>query len=126
MQIFQNGNIGINTSSTGSHKLAVGGSIGAREIKVEANAWPDFVFDNEYTLPTLDEVEKYINEKGHLPEIPNETEVNENGINLGEMNAKLLQKIEELTLYVIDMNKRVNQLESENQNLKQKISKLDE
>ncbi len=59
----------------------------------------DFVFENDYELRTLEEVEQHINEKGRLPEIPSETEVTENGINLGEMNAKLLQKIEELTLY---------------------------
>ncbi|WP_421876445.1 hypothetical protein [Marinoscillum sp.] len=99
--------LAIGTSSTGSHKLAVGGSIGAREIKVEAGTWSDFVFDSDYELRTLEEVEKHINEKGHLPEIPNEVEVAENGINLGEMDAKLLQKIEELTLYLIEQNKEL-------------------
>ena len=67
---------------------------------------------------------KYISENGHLPEIPNEAHVTENGINLGEMDAKLLQKIEELTLYMIDMKKRLNQIENENQKLKEEISRL--
>ena len=108
------------TDFTGNHKLRVEGSIGAREIKVEASGWSDFVFEKDYKLRTLDEVEQHINQNGHLPEIPSEAEVKENGINLGEMNAKLLQKIEELTLYMIDMNKRVDQLEQENTELKAK------
>ena len=102
----ENAGVGIGTFETGSHKLAVEGSIGAREIKVEASGWSDFVFENDYDLRTLEEVEEHINEKGHLPEIPSEVEVTENGINLGEMNAKLLQKIEELTLYMIEQNKQ--------------------
>ncbi|WP_369012981.1 hypothetical protein [Flavobacterium anhuiense] len=67
--------------------------------------WSDFVFKKEYNLRTLEEVEKHIVEKGHLENIPCEEEVLKNGINLGEMNAKLLQKIEELTLYMIEMKK---------------------
>ncbi|MBV6645064.1 MAG: hypothetical protein KI790_06430 [Cyclobacteriaceae bacterium] len=118
------GSVGIGTESTGTHKLAVEGTIGAREIKVEASGWSDFVFEDNYELRTLEEVEEHITEKGHLPEIPSEAEVTENGINLGEMNAKLLQKIEELTLYMIDMNKQVQQLKTENQELKEEISTL--
>lgn len=102
------GKVGIGTSDfSGTHKLRVEGSIGTREVKVQATGWSDFVFDDNYQLPSIEEVEKHILEKGHLPEIPNEEEVIENGINLGEMDAKLLQKIEELTLYVIDLNKQV-------------------
>ena len=123
MRINSSGSVGIGTTSTGSHKLAVHGSIGAREIKVEANSWSDFVFEDDYDLRTLEEVEQHINEKGHLPEIPNEAEVSENGINLGAMDAKLLQKIEELTLYVIDLNKRVQELENENQELRDNAMK---
>lgn len=126
-----NGNVGIGTTSTGTHKLAVEGSIGAREIKVEASGWSDFVFKNDYDLRTLEEVEQHINENGHLPEIPSESHVIENGINLGEMNAKLLQKIEELTLYMIDLNKqlksqsdRMEQLEQENSELKKEVSAM--
>jgi hypothetical protein len=86
--------------------------------------WSDFVFKKEYNLPTLEEVEKHINEKGHLENIPSEEEVLKNGINLGEMDAKLLQKIEELTMYMIEQNKRMNKLEKENQELKNKIDLL--
>ena len=93
------------TDFSGSHKLRVEGSMSSREVKVQASGWYDFVFDNDYQLPTLEEVEQHIQEKGHLADIPSETEVLENGINLGEMNGKLLQKIEELTLYMIQQNK---------------------
>ncbi|SNR79680.1 hypothetical protein [Flavobacterium sp. ov086] len=106
------GSVGIGTITTGTHKLAVEGSIGAREVKVLATGWADFVFKKEYNLPTLQEVEKHTNEKGHLENIPSEEEVLKNGINLGEMNAKLLRKIEELTLYVIEQEKK-NIIQSE-------------
>ncbi|WP_119790321.1 hypothetical protein [Flavobacterium anhuiense] len=85
MTLNSNGSLGIGTVSTGPHKLAVEGSIGAREIKVTASGWADFVFKKEYNLPTLEEVEKHIVEKGHLENIPCEEEVLKNGINLGEM-----------------------------------------
>ena len=105
MVIDNQGSVGIGTTTTGTHKLAVEGTIGAREIKVEAGTWSDFVFHKDYTLPTLKEVEIHIKENGHLKDIPSEAEVKENGIHLGEMDAKLLQKIEELTLYTIAQDK---------------------
>ncbi|MET3020944.1 hypothetical protein [Flavobacterium hydatis] len=126
------GNVGIGTATTGTHKLAVDGSIGAREIKVEITTWPDYVFKKEYSLPTLTEVEKHIIEKGHLKDIPTQEEALKNGINLGEMNAKLLQKIEELTLYMIVVNNKVDNLEisnkklsEENKTLLKKVIKLE-
>ena len=131
-RITSNGNVGIGTNITGTHRLAVEGSIGARSVKVEASGWSDFVFDKDYKLRTLEEVEKHINKNGHLPEVPSEAEVKKNGLDLGSMDAKLLQKIEELTLYMIDMNKqlksqseRVEQLEQENSELKEKVNSLE-
>lgn len=125
------GNVGIGTLSTGSHKLAVEGSIGAREIKVQANGWSDFVFKKEYNLPTLKEVENHIIKKGHLKDIPSAKEVEENGIYLGEMDSRLLQKIEELTLYTISQekqlktqNSKIQKLEKENKSLKKINLKL--
>ncbi|KRB56699.1 hypothetical protein ASD98_08385 [Flavobacterium sp. Root186] len=118
MVVTLNGNVGIGTLTTGTHKLAVEGSIGAREIKVQATGWSDFVFKKEYNLPTLEEVEKHIAEKGHLKDIPSEEEVLKNGINLGEMNSKLLQKIEELTLYSIQQNKKIEEQAKEIEALK--------
>ncbi|MNF81810.1 hypothetical protein D3C84_641000 [compost metagenome] len=80
--------------------------------------WPDYVFKKEYNLPTLEEVEKHIAVKGHLENIPSEEEVLKNGINLGDMNAKLLQKIEELTLYMIEMKKENDEMKKQNNLIK--------
>ena len=101
------GNVGIGTITPDS-KLAVNGTLHSKEVKVDMTGWSDFVFKKDYTLPTLEEVEKHIIEKGHLENIPTEDEVLKNGINLGEMNATLLQKIEELTLYAIEQEKKIN------------------
>lgn len=103
------GNVGIGTANP-KNKLDVKGIIHSQEVKVDMSDWSDFVFRKEYNLPTLGEVEKHIVEKGHLENIPSEKEVLKNGINLGEMNAKLLQKIEELTLYMIEQEKRTENL----------------
>ena len=106
--------VGIGTVSTFGYKLAVNGTIGAKEVKVElSSSWPDYVFKSDYMLPNLSEIEGYINTNKRLPDIPSDDEVKENGISLGEMNAKLLQKIEELTLYVIDLQKQVDSLKSQ-------------
>jgi hypothetical protein len=113
MRITSAGNIGVGTSNP-LEKLSVNGKIRAHEIKVEMANWPDYVFMNTYKLPTLQETEKYIQEKGHLPAMPSAEEVRVNGVDLGEMNAKLLQKIEELTLYLIEMKKE-NEMERSKQ-----------
>jgi hypothetical protein len=117
--VLANGNVGIGTITTGNHKLAVEGTIGAREVKVETAVWPDYVFKDDYKLRSLEEVEQHIDQNGHLPEIPTEADVTENGILLGEMNAKLLQKIEELTLYMIDVNHQMKAHNEEIYHLKQ-------
>ena len=118
--IARNGNIGMGTEDTGANRLSVNGTIRAKEIKVEAN-WADFVFEDDYQLMKLSDLEKFIEENGHLPEIPTEKEVEENGISLGDMNSKLLQKIEELSLYVIELNKHVQKQNKEIENLKSQI-----
>lgn len=105
MTINSAGNVGIGTTTPGSYKLAVEGTIGARRMKVTQGSWADFVFHPDYELPTLQEVERFIKANRHLPEIPSAREVESDGLDVGEMNKKLLQKIEELTLYMIEMKK---------------------
>ncbi|SDN34840.1 hypothetical protein SAMN05421820_107147 [Pedobacter steynii] len=105
------GKVGIGTEDTKGYKLAVAGNMIAESIKVQlSTAWPDYVFAKSYTLPALSETEKFINENGHLPGVPTASEVKANGIDVGEMNAKLLQKIEELTLHLIRQQKEIDQL----------------
>lgn len=110
-----NGAVGMGTETipTG-YKLAVAGKVIAEEVKVQLQAnWPDYVFTDTYVLPSLSEVEKYILENGHLENIPSAKEVEEDGISVGEMNAKLLEKVEELTLYIIEQEKRIEKLEAQ-------------
>lgn len=99
------------------------GKIYAKEVEVKANVWADYVFHKNYQLNTLEEVEKHIKEKGHLPNIPSEKEILDKGINIAEMNVKLLEKIEELTLYSIEQNK---QLQEQNKILKSQSEELKE
>jgi hypothetical protein len=99
--------------------VSVNGKIMCEELKVQdSGSWPDYVFDKSYQLNSLHEVEKYIEENNHLPGIPNACTVEENGVEIGNMQKLLLQKIEELTLYMIDADKRIKALETENQALK--------
>ncbi len=107
------GNVGIGTIDP-TYLLSVKGTIGCGEVIVEnVTGWADFVFEDDYNLMPLQELDSYIQKNKHLPEIPTTEEVEENGISVGEMNAKLLQKIEELTLYLIEKDKEVNELRNE-------------
>ncbi|MEQ3162094.1 hypothetical protein AAA214_02950 [Parabacteroides goldsteinii] len=117
--VTNKGWVGIGGVSYPQNALEVNGTIRAKEIKVETG-WADFVFAPDYNLPSLREVESHIKEHRHLPGIPTEAEVKKNGANLGEMNVKLLQKVEELTLYVIQQNKEIESLKSEVQQLRGK------
>lgn len=119
-----NGNVGIGTTNPDS-KLSVNGNIHTKEVKVDLNGWPDYVFAKDYDLPSLHEVEKHINEKGHLSNIPSAKEVEENGIQLGKMNKKLLQKIEELILYTIAQEKKLKKQEQKNLDLETRLAKLE-
>ncbi|MBL0736407.1 hypothetical protein JI750_05890 [Flavobacterium sp. GN10] len=103
-----NANVGIGTKTPDS-KLTVAGNIHAQEVKVSINAGivPDYVFANDYKLKSLNEVEQYIKQNNHLPEIPSAQEVEKNGLMLAEMNMNLLKKIEEMTLYIIEQNKQI-------------------
>lgn len=112
--------IGTSTVPTG-YKMAVEGKIRTREVRVDQDTWPDYVFQKDYDLPTLQEVKRYIDEHGHLPNIPSAEEVEANGIELGEMNKLLLEKIEELTLHVIRQN---NELTDQRKIIEELSSKI--
>ncbi|MDP3913868.1 MAG: hypothetical protein Q8R96_09040 [Bacteroidota bacterium] len=90
--------------------VKIDGKLFAKEIEVKTNVWADFVFKSDYKLMPLNELERFIKENNHLPNIPTEAEVKTDGINVAEMNVKLLQKIEELTLYVIQLKKENEQI----------------
>lgn len=113
--IKSNGDTGIGTSSPDA-KLSVKGNIHTNEVKVDllGAVAPDYVFYKDYDLKTLTEVENYIAKKGHLPNMPSAKEMETNGLYLKEMNLRLLEKIEELTLYTINQEKRIKQLEDAN------------
>jgi hypothetical protein len=117
---FNGGSVGIGTTSPGSYKLAVEGKLGAREIRVTQAPWADFVFTPTYHLRSLPEVETYIKENGHLPDVPTEAEIKKEGNDLGKTDALLLQKVEEITLYLIELKKENEQLRKEIEQLKNK------
>lgn len=119
---FPNGNVGVGTSDTKGYKFAVNGDAIFTKIKVkEFGNWPDYVFNKDYQLLTLAELEKFIQQNKHLPGIPPATEVQQKGLDLGDNQAALLKKIEELTLYIIEQNKRMENLEKKlNEVLKSK------
>lgn len=109
-----NGNVGIGTNNPQA-KLSVNGGILAKSVRVNTSSeyWPDYVFSPDYELMSLDELENYIADNKHLPGIISATEVDRQGdVDLGDMNAKLLQKIEELTLYIIDLQKQIDELKN--------------
>jgi len=120
--LFKNsGNIGIGLGTMAipaGAMVAVGGKVVCKEIEVTLTGLPDYVFSSDYKLRSLYDVENFINSNKHLPDVPSAKEVVENGLNLGDMNATLLQKVEELTLYMINLQK-------ENDALKVRVSNLE-
>ena len=108
VRITSGGNLGIGTSDTKGYKLAVNGDAIFTKIKVKQyNNWPDYVFSSTYRLRSLKEVELFIRQHQHLPEVPSAKEVEGNGLDVGENQAVLLKKIEELTLYLIEQDKKI-------------------
>lgn len=107
--------IGTKNNNAFDYKLTVDGKMICEELKVELiDFWPDYVFEKEYKKLSIPELERYIEKNKHLPNIPSATDVKLNGIELGSMNKLLLEKIEELTLYIIELEKRINVIETKN------------
>jgi len=114
---YMTGNVGIGTNHP-TTRLAVDGIITAKEVVVTTEGWADYVFDSDYPLMPLDDVNQYIKQHHHLPDVPDENEIRSKGISVGNIQTTLLRKIEELTLYMIQVSK-------ENKLLKQKLTQLE-
>jgi hypothetical protein len=116
------------------YKLSVGGDAIMEKVKVQTEgSWPDYVFAKDYALRSLDELKEFIAKNGHLPNVPSAKEIKESNQDLGLIQLKLLEKIEELTLYTIEQEKeisnsksRITQLEAENQEMKDRLRKIEE
>ena len=121
MTIVKNGSVGVGTT-TPDAKFTVKGDIHAEEVRVDLTVpGPDYVFEEDYDLPSLESIQNYIRENKHLPEVPSATEMEENGIDLGVMNMLLLKKVEELTLYQLELLGMLRQQQNEIESLKDKI-----
>lgn len=120
-----NNNVGIGTTSP-THKLAVSGTVRAKEVIVETTGWSDYVFAEDYRLAPLSEVERHIQQNGHLPDVPSAADVAARGVSVGEMQKILLQKIEELTLHQIRLEKDVTALRAENFEMRQLLQSMAE
>lgn len=112
------GMLSINNGTRETFKVEAGGLTRARKIKVDADVWADYVFEDDYVLMPLSEVESFLKQHKHLPAVPSEQVIKEEGIDLAEMNAKMMEKIEELTLYLIQQNKELENIKAELETLK--------
>jgi hypothetical protein len=122
--VLKTGKVGIGTANP-QYLLSVKGTVGAEEFIVTNTGWSDYVFQPGYRLRPLSEVGAYIQANHHLPDIPSETEVKEKGVSVGEMQSKLLAKVEELTLHMIQADERNNRLEQQNQELRDRLARLE-
>jgi hypothetical protein len=124
MTITGSGNIGMGTIDPGDYRLAVNGKIRAKKVVVETS-WSDYVFDKAYKLQSLSSLESFIRQNKHLPGVPTAKEVEKNGISVGESQALLLKKIEEMTLHLIRLNKMNIKLSEENRGIKKRLASLE-
>lgn len=127
-QIYDDGiGVGIGTDTVPvGYKCVVEGKFGCRDLIVAcAPSWPDYVFESTHLLKPLDDLENYVTVNKHLPGIPSAIEIEKSGINVGEMQTKQMEKIEELFQYVIQMNKNVQRLSAENKQLKERMKNME-
>lgn len=123
--VRSNGNVGVGTTVPDS-KLTVAGKVHAQEVQVTVNAGADFVFEEGYELTSLEELDQYVKENNHLPEIASAKEMESEGIHLAEMNIMLLQKIEELTLHLIEQNKKMIEKDQQVNQLSNQLNKVND
>jgi hypothetical protein len=125
--ISYSGNVGIGTSDLATgYRLSVMGKIMCEEVKVQLEpTWPDYVFEEGYALLPLEELAVRVKKDKRLPGIPSAAEIKEQGLGMGEMQAKMMEKIEELTLYLIDANENITTLQQENARLHQRLTHLE-
>jgi len=114
MTVDTDGNVSIGTKNTAAgYKLHVGGKAICEELKVQLlGSWPDYVFTDHYQLRPLDDLKRFIQQNGHLPEIPKASEIEKNGLLVGDMQRRMMEKIEELTLYVIQLKQEIDALKT--------------
>ncbi|WP_121810182.1 hypothetical protein [Mucilaginibacter kameinonensis] len=126
--VLLKGRVGVNVPAMpGGYQFAVNGSAIATSVTVKLySAWPDYVFKPGFQLPVLEDTKKYINQHGHLPEIPAAEEIAKKGIDLGEMNRLLVKKVEELTLYMIDNNEKNKEKDQLLTTLQHRIAQLEQ
>jgi hypothetical protein len=121
--IDRTGKVGIGNAAPDA-SLAVTGQVHAQEVKVSVTVpGPDYVFEKDYALLTLEEVKNYVDANKHLPEVPSAKEMEKDGVKVGEMNMILLKKVEELTLYLIEVKDELSEVKRENIELRKKIEK---
>lgn len=124
MRIDASGHVSIGTSNAQNYMLAVNGSaIFTKVVVKQYGSWPDYVFHPAYQLLPLDSLNKYVQTNHHLPDVPSADSVAKNGVDLGDNQAQLLKKIEELTLYIIDQNKTIKDMQAKVEKLEKAISK---
>ncbi|MBQ9255191.1 MAG: hypothetical protein IJ180_10525 [Bacteroidales bacterium] len=112
MILTNDGKLGLGTTNLENFKLSVNGKIRAKSVIINSD-WADYVFNDNYNLMPITDVKKYIENNKHLPGFADEKSIKDNGVDVGEMQVKLLEKIEELTLYIIKLNEEYTQLKEE-------------
>lgn len=123
--VYADGRVQVSSGGQKIWQLENSGLMRGRRIKLDTDTWADYVFESDYSLRSLSDLEQFIKVEKHLPNVPSQKEVLEDGIDLGQMNIVLLEKVEELTLYLIDQNKQLEEQKAKVNELEKKVSALE-